>query len=268
MRKLFLQCFMIIILFSLVSCSGESDAIYFDNAEYEPYIPSEPILPQEIIEDADDSTLPHLFAAALEEFIAGYNGDVRAYLATLDDDGTMGVLARPTTKVKVFDYWYDEYVYVLRHFGTLFFMHCGELLQADAPGFVAGRYNRLLSRFYGHTHIVEVIWKMENGRLETSTRLEYFSDAYIFYLINGWDNGFFDERNFDAALLDECDITTELIALREVRAEYAREKYGLVALPPPNFGHMHNTKDQTAQILAMTINCVPSLAATLYDYRQ
>ena len=102
---------------------------------------------------------------------------------------------------------------------------------------------------------------MEYGRWETSTRLEYFSDAYLFWLFNGYDNEFFDERNFVAEHLDECEITLELIAYRDARAEYAREKYGLVALQPPNFGHMHNTEDHTAQILAMTINSIPSLSA-------
>ena len=248
MRKIILQFFMIIILFSLVSCGGEGETVHFDNAEYEPY--------------------PHPFAAALKKFMADYDGIVRAYLTTLDDDGTIGVLVRPTTKVMVFDYWYEEYVYVYRHFGTLFYIQDGELFQIDVPGFVAGRYNRLLSRYQAHTHIVEIIWKLEYGKWETSTRLEYFSDAYLFWLFNGCDNGFFDELNFVAEHLDECDITAESIALRDTRAEYAREKYGLVALLPPDFGHMHNTEDHTAQILAMTINCVPSLSATICDYRK
>ena len=268
MQEIILQFFMVVILFSLVSCSGESETV-FDNTEYEMYVTSEPILPQEISVEAEEvaeTALPHPFAAALKEFMAGYDGVVRAYLATLDDDGTMGLLIRPTTKVRVFDYGWEEYMYVYRHFGTVFYMQDGELIQISAPGFVAGRYNRLLERLYAHTHIVEIIWKLEYCRWEISTQLDYFSDAYIFYLINGWDNGFFDERNFVAERLDECDITLEIIANRESRAEYARERYGLVALPPPNFGHMYNTDDQTAQILAMTINCVPSLATIIYDY--
>ena len=38
------------------------------------------------------SANPHPFATALREYMAGYDGVVRAYLATLDDDGTIGVL--------------------------------------------------------------------------------------------------------------------------------------------------------------------------------
>lgn len=124
---------------------------------------------------------------------------------------------------------------------------------------MAGRYNRLLSRFQAHTHIVEIIWKLEYGRWETSTQLEYFSDAYLFYLFNGCDSGYFDERNFIAEYLDECDRTAESIAHRDAQAEYARGKYGLVALPPPDFGHMQNMECQTDQILALTINCIPSI---------
>ncbi|MCL2372945.1 MAG: hypothetical protein FWC78_06040 [Defluviitaleaceae bacterium] len=286
MRKIILQLFVAIILFSLVSCGGGSKAVYFDNAEYEPYMPREPIMPQEIpveveetivnaevaektpFEYDDGTTLPHPFAVALKAFMADYDGVVRAYLTTLDDDGTIGVFVRPTTKIGVFDYWYEEYMYIYRHFGTVFYIQDGELFQIDPWGFVAGRYNRLLSRYQAHTHIVEIIWKLEYGRWETSTRLEYFSDAYLFSLFNGSDNGFFDERNFDAERINYCDATLEHIAFRDTRAEYAREKYGLVALPPPNFGHIHNTEDHTAQILAMTINCVPSLSTATYGYRE
>jgi hypothetical protein len=75
--------------------------------------------------------------------------------------------------------------------------------------------------------------------LEVSTRLEYFSDEYLSYL------------------LDDYDAVAEAMR-RDAHAEYAREKYGLVALPPPYFGHMGNTEDQTAQILAMTKSCDPS----------
>jgi len=185
---------------------------------------------------------PHPFATALMDYMADYDGVVRAYLATLDDDGTMGVLTtRPTTSV-LFDYDSREYRY--NPSGTLFYIQDGDLFQLDVSGwlFVSGRYNRLMARHYGHTHIVEIIYKLEFGRLETSTRLEYFSDEYL------------------SMLFDEYDVVAEVIAERDARAEYAREKYGLVAQLPPNFGHMRNTEDQTAQILAMTINCVPSLA--------
>jgi len=125
----------------------------------------------------------------------------------------------------------------------LFYIQDGDLFQIDVSGwfFVAGRYNRLMERLDAHTHIVEVIYKLEFGRLEISTRLEYFSDDYL------------------SMLFDDYDVVAERIAERDAFVEYAREKYELVALPPPNFGHKRNTEDQTAQILAMTINCVPSL---------
>jgi len=189
-------------------------------------------------------TNPHPFAAALREYMEGYDGVVRAYLVTLDNDGTMGVLTSRTPTVGLIDYDWGEYGYVSS--GTLFFIQDGELLQIDASGlFVSGRYNRLMYRYPRHTYIVEVIYKLEFGRFEISTRLEYFSDEYLSYL-------------FD----DDYDVVAEFIAERDARAEYAREKYGLVALLPPNFGNMRNTQDQTVQILAMTINCVPSLTTT------
>ena len=187
------------------------------------------------------TTTPHPFAIALKEYMAGYAGVVRAYLVTLDDYGTMGVLTtRPTTR-KLSCYDNNEYRYGPS--GTLFYIQDGDLFQIDVSGwlFAAGRYNRLMERLYGHTHIVELIYKLQSGRLEVSTRLEYFSDEYLAYLF------------------DDYDVVAKFIAERDVLAEYAREKYGLVALLPHNFGHMQNMEDQTAQVLAMTINCVPKL---------
>lgn len=188
---------------------------------------------------------PHPFATALREYMADYDGVVRAFLATLDDGGTMGVLVtRPTTAISGYCHFTDEISYVYGHLGTLFYMQDGELFKIDAGGlFVSGRYNRLVWNFHAHTHDVEIIYKLESGRLETSTRLEYFSDEYLLYL---FDNDY--------------NIVAELIAERDAHAKYAREKYGLVALLPPNFGHMRNTECQTAQILAMTASCVPHLA--------
>ena len=231
-----------VMLFTFTACGGNK-TVYLDNLEYEPNITV--IEADEENENVPMPTNPHQFATALSEYIADYDGVVRAYLATLDDDGTMGVLTtRPNTRLLV-DYDLGEYRYGPS--GTLFFMQDGDLLQIDISGwfFVAGRYNRLMERIYAHTHLVEIIYKLESGRLEISTQLEYFSDEYLAYL-------------FD----DDYDAVTESIARRDARAEYAREKYGLVALPPPNFGHMRNMEDQTAQILAMTIDCVPSLAAS------
>jgi len=173
--------------------------------------------------------------------MAGYSGVVRAYLATLDDDGTMGVLTtRPTTRVLA-DYGTGEYRYGPS--GTLFYMQNGDLFQIDVSGwlFVAGRYNRLMERIYTHTHVIELIYKLELGRLEISTHQEYFSDEYL------------------SMLFENYDVVAEFIAERDALAAYAREKYGLVALSPSNYGHMRNLEDQTTKILAMTINCVPTI---------
>jgi len=242
MRKIILQFFMVFILLSFVSCGGGSETVYFGNVESEPSISV-----VEAFEENENVPMlinPHPFAAALREYMAGYDGVVHAYLATLDDDGTIGVLTtRPTTRALI-DYDTQEYAYGPS--GTLFYMQDGDLFQIDVSGwfFVAGRYNRLMERVYTHTHIVEFIYKLEFGRLEISTRLEYFSDEYL------------------SMLYDDYTVVAERIAERDALAEYAREKYGLVALPPPNFGHMRNTENQTVQILAMTIDCVPSLAMT------
>jgi len=185
--------------------------------------------------------LPHPFATALREYMEGYDGVVCAYLVTLDDDGTIGVLTtRPTTRALV-DYDTGEYAYGPS--GLLFYMQDGNLFQIDVSGwfFVAGRHNRLMERLDAHTHIVEVIYKLEFGRLEISTQMLFYTNEYL------------------TMLFENYAIVTEFIAERDALAAYAREKYGLVALPPPNYGHMRNTEDQTAQILAMTINCVPTI---------
>lgn len=121
MRKLILQFFMAVILLSLVSCGEGSKTANFYNTEYTE-------------ENVDEIALPHPFATALKEFMADYDGVARAYLATLDDDGTIGVLVRPSTKRRVFDYGYEEYVYVYEHSGTMFYIQDDELFQIDARG--------------------------------------------------------------------------------------------------------------------------------------
>ena len=223
--------------------------MHFYNAEE--VAVAEEIVEEISIENANEITLPHPFATALLEYKAGYDGVVRAYLATLDDNGTMGVLTtRPTTRI-LWDYDYREYHY--GNSGMLFYIQDDELFQIDVSGgwwlFVAGRYNRLMSRHYAHTHIAETIWKLEFGRLETSMLLSYFSDEYLSFLFDN-DYG-----------------SAEQIAYRDERTAYAGERYGLVAKLSPDFGHMRNTECQTAQILAMTINCVPYLHTSICDYR-
>ena len=234
MKKIFLKLSVVLSVFiAFTGCGSQID--------YYPIIETTADTPPYLDEPTPDD--PHPLAAALKEYMAGYDGVVRAYLVTLDDDGTIGVLAtRPTTRVfTLFTYESGEYVY--RPPRTLFYIQDGELFQIDPPGFVSGRYNRLISRFHAHTHMVEFIYKLEYGRFEISTRLAFFSDEYLLYLLGEYDAAVSSIR-------------------RDALAEYAREKYGLAALLPPNLGHMRNTQDQTAQILAMTINCVPGFAAT------
>jgi len=107
-----------------------------------------------VITSADN---PHPFATALREYMVDYDGDVRAYLVTLDDDGTIGVLTtRPTTRILI-DYDLEEYSYGSS--GMLFYMQDGDLFQIDVSDrrlFVAGRNNRLMERLYAHTHLTEV----------------------------------------------------------------------------------------------------------------
>ena len=185
------------------------------------------------------SDIPHPFAVALKEYMANYDDVVSAYLVTLDDNGAIGVLTS-RIPVMVRQLWNepDEYIYFYEPLGTLFYLQNDELYQMNANRvFVSGRYNRLLSRIYAHTHIVEFVYKLEYNKLVVSTRLEYFSDDYLLYL------------------LDDYDIAAKFITERD----YIREKYGLGAPLPLHMGRMQNTECQTAQILAMTINCIPRI---------
>jgi len=178
---------------------------------------------------------PHPFATILREIIEDYGDVSRAYLVTLDDDGTIGMLIVTETRSVLYD-----------STRTLFYIHDGKIFQINASElFPVGRYNRLMARFHGHTHITEIIYKVENGRLATSTRLEYFSDGYLAMVFE-----------------DDYDSIAYSIARREAHAEYAREKYGLVAVLHPNFGHMRNTEHHTTHILAMTVDCIPRIPIT------
>ena len=180
---------------------------------------------------------PHPFVAALEEYMEDYDGAVRAFLVTLDDNGTLGVLATKTPVWTIFDYDLQEYKYT--SIATLFFVEGGNIHQVDASGlFVSGKYNRLMNRLYAHTHIVEFIYVLENGQLREATRLEYFDDDYLLYL-----------HDFDH------EAVAEIIARRNA----LREMYGLGLHPLPNPWLMEHIQDQAAEILAMTTDCVPSL---------
>ena len=187
--------------------------------------------------ESEANAQPHPFATALREYMENYDGVVRADLVTLDDDGAIGMLISRMPTLEFSEYWED---YVNKYHETLFFMQNGNLFQLNTSGlFVSGRYNRLVGRFHTHTFMVENIYKLEFGRLEVSTSLEYFSDEYL------------------SMLFDNYNVVAELISERDALSEAAIEKYGLVAQSPPNLGHMQNTQDQTAQILAMTVNGVP-----------
>ena len=142
MRKTILKFFMISILLSFASCDGVSETAHFNNAGFEPDIVAIETFEENLQDakphDADTcdasmlsdelhlndnismATSPHPFATALKEYIADYDGIILAYLATLDDNGTIGVLAtRPTTR-ELIDYDSGEYGYGF--LGTLFYM--------------------------------------------------------------------------------------------------------------------------------------------------
>ena len=186
-------------------------------------------------EPTQETSDPHPFALALSEHIENYNGVVRAFFVTLDNSGTIGILATKTPEWVLFDYDMQEYRY--SSIATLFFMQDDDLAQLDVSGlFVSGRYNRLMSRLYAHTHIVEFIYALEHGELQTSTCLKYFEDDYLRYLLGN-------------------EAATEAIAERNT----LREQYGLPVRPLPNPWLMESIPNQTEQILSMTINCAPSL---------
>ncbi|MCL2397914.1 MAG: hypothetical protein FWC93_07620, partial [Defluviitaleaceae bacterium] len=178
MKKcIFILSLVVIMLFIFTACNRSTNTIT-------PPIEAEEVVEEMLVGDVGETSLPHPFAAALKEYMAGYGGVVHAYLTTLDDIGTIGVLTtRPTTRV-LYDYDSREYRYGPST--TLFYMQDGDLFQIDVSGwlFVAGKYNRLMERIYTHTHIVEIIYKLEFGRLEVSTRLEYFSDEYLSVLFD------------------------------------------------------------------------------------
>ena len=182
----------------------------------------------------------HPFAVALCEYMGGYDGAVRAFLVTLDDNGTIGVLATKTPEWVLFDYDLQEYNY--SSVATLFFMEGDNLHQFDASGlFASGRYNRLMNRLYAHTHTVEFIYIIENGQLQPTTRLEFFDDDYLLYLFEG---------------------DHEAVAERVVHRTATRESYGLDPILCNNPWLMEGIQDQTIQILAMTINCALNLLAS------
>ena len=181
---------------------------------------------------------PHPLAMALRAYTEDYDGVVRAFWVTLDDQGTTGVLATKTPEWVLFNYDWQEYGYI--SVATLFFMEGGQVRQVGASGlFAAGKYNRLMDRLYAHTHIVEYIYALENGQLQPTTRLEYFADDYLLQLFN-----------YDP----------EAIAGTVASRNNLREMYGLEPHPVPNPWLMEGIEDQTALILAMTIHCEPRVS--------
>lgn len=83
MRGINLQFLMVVVFLSLTSCSGRSETVHFDNAEYEPYTPREHVTLQEIpvvaeeiavadeyveeisVEDVCETTLPSLVTTSI-----------------------------------------------------------------------------------------------------------------------------------------------------------------------------------------------------------
>ena len=215
----------------------DDTGVWTDRAHVLAVISDAPEVQDEVIEGA---ILPHPFATALAEYMDDYDAIVHAFLVTLDDSGAIGILTtRPATGI-LFDYDSGEYRY--NPSGVLFYMRNGELAQIDVSDrwlFAAGRYHRLMERLETHIHVVDIIYTLEDGRLEEVMRLEYLSEEYLLMLF------------------DDEDIVAEMIAAHEEQVEHAKERFGLDMLPHE---HLQNTEDQTAQILALTINCVPSLA--------
>jgi hypothetical protein len=183
----------------------------------------------------------HPFAIALREYMDGYSGIIHAYLAALDDSGTLGVLAVRATTATLVDYDANLYRYGVE--ATLFYLHNGEVLSFNANGLsVQGIHNRLVRILHAHTHTIEIIYTLESGAIVESTRIEYFEDSYLYYLVGAGARELIAERN----------------ALRA--------RYGLIAPPPAwDAWTLHLNYHQTDQILAMTADS--SISVTINGMR-
>jgi hypothetical protein len=180
-------------------------------------------------------TKPHPLARALKEYMAGnivihnpyilypdlhrVSNEVRlAELVTLDDLGTMGVLLEID----------DEAVSKV-----LLYVYNEELLYnlqgwSHHGAFGAGRYNRLMSDMHGQVRI----YTLESGRVVIST---------------SWVDASLDGGSF---YFNEEQVTEDEF---KTLVEHARARYGM----DDSWTDRFDQADQTAQILSLTVKCIP-----------
>ena len=182
---------------------------------------------------------PHPLARALRDYMGGNievwntyleyripSDVVFAELVTLDDNGTMGVLLEIDCGAmhQVLLYVYDD---------ELFYRLVG---WSHYRAFGAGRYNRLMSGLYGGISV----FSLESGSLVISTS----------WLDDTWDGYYYF---FNSQPVTENEFNT-LVMYAKVRYGVDGGWYDICCC------NRYDRGDQTMQILAMTINCVPSLA--------
>jgi hypothetical protein len=194
----------------------------------QPQLPPSPPLPPL-------PTNPHPLAEALWNYMAGnivvYNpvyswripSEIHfAELVTLDDVGTIGVLITIGEGM-----WHRVLLYIYND--ELFYSSQGFV---GHGAFGAGRYNRLMYSWHGFTEI----FTLESGRLVIST--SWFDPD-----VDGHDAPF----RFNEQVVTEDEFNTL------VELAYARYGFG-------TWTYRFDREDQTKQILAMSENCIPSIA--------
>jgi hypothetical protein len=239
MKKIFLRLSIVLSIFIAFTSCGSRMGYYPTVAEhvFDDVVEATTDNPPSLDESMPAN--PHPLAKALGDYIAGniavhnpvilypelyrISSEVRsAELVTLDDMGTMGVLLEID----------DDVISKV-----LLYIYNDELLYSlqgwvGHGAFGAGRYNRLMSDSHGQAHI----YTLESGRLVIST---WWVDAYV-----GWGG---DQFRFNGQYVTEDEFNTLV--------ECALVRYGMD-------GPWVYRDDQTDQILAMTINCVPDLTTT------
>ena len=237
MKKIFLRLSVVLSVFIAFTSCGNRIDYYPVVTEYvfDDVIETTTDTPPSL--DEPTQTKPHPLARALRDYMAGniviYNpyilypelyrisSQIRiAELVTLDDIGTMGVLLE-------IDDGAMSKVLLYMYNDKLFYSLQG---WSSHGAFGSGRYNRMMSDMHGQVHI----YTLESGRVVISTS---WVDASL-------DGGSF---YFNGKPVAEDEFNT--------LAEHARAKYGMDGAGVDRF----DRDDQTMQILAMTINCVPSL---------
>ena len=240
MKKIFLRLsFLLSVFIAFTSCESRID-YYPVVTEYVFDDVIEAIITTDTPSSSDEPmpTNPHPLARALKDYMAGniavYNpyilypelhrisSEVRsAELVTLDDIGTIGVL------LEIDDGAMSK---------VLLYMYNDELFYSQEGwsthgAFGSGRYNRMMSDMHGQVHI----YTLESGRVVISTS---WVDASL-------DGGSF---YFNGQPVTEDEFNTLV--------ERAKARYGMDSACIDRL----NRDDQTMQILAMTINCVPGFA--------